>query len=172
MPVSNRAWVGFSKASALIQSMIVEGSHSSAVLDLAADLARDSAPMGKVSQAQAIWQWVTSNIYYLEDPFSDDHFQTPAVTLKRGAGDCDDQAILLGSLLRSIGIEVRLVFVFDAPPTGSPTEFPAHVYIEGNVQGQWAAMETIPVPGAGGGFYFPKFAQQEPDGYRERVQVQ
>lgn len=177
MPDMQRTWISFGKAKTILARMIVESSHTPEVLDLAADLARDCVMLDKAAQAQALWAYVKSNIYYLEDPYTDDHFQTPQVTLKRQAGDCDDQVILLGSLLRSIGFQVRLVFVFDNPPTGAPAEFPAHVYLEANVgrgpgEEIWAAMETIPVPSPGGGFYYPTFAQQEPGGFRERVRVE
>lgn len=177
MSVTPRTFTSFSNASAIIRKMIVEGSHTAPVLDTAAELVRDLVPLGKAAQAQALWQYVRDSVLYLEDPYSDDHFQSPEVTMRRGAGDCDDQVILLGALLRSIGIGVCLVFVFDAPPTGETFEFPSHVYLEGDVgqvQGEtyYVAMETIPVPGPGGGFYYPKFAtNQMGKGYLEKVKV-
>jgi transglutaminase-like putative cysteine protease len=177
MAVTPRTWISYGKAKVLLSEMIIAGSHSPVILDLAADLAREHAPMDKAAQSQALWAYVKGTIFYLEDPYTDDHFQSPEVTIKRGAGDCDDQAILLGALLRSIGIQTRLVFVFDSPPTGDAMEFPAHVYLEGNVgrsHGEqiWAAMETIPVPGPGGGFYYPQYGQQQPGGFRERLNVE
>jgi len=171
-----RKWLSYSKASGLIRRMIVEGSHDIAVLDKAAELTSELSPMNYAAEAQVLWAYVRNNIRYLDDPTGDDHFQGAAITMARQAGDCDDQVILLGSLLRSIGFETRIVFVFKDPPKNYDADFPAHVYLELNVnKGSefplWVCAETVPLPDDRGGFYYATFGAQYPKGFREYVEV-
>jgi hypothetical protein len=63
--------------------------------------------------------WVDNNIDYVPDV--DGHWQTPAETLSRRAGDCEDYAILLCSLLRAYGVPAEDIYVaagFDANDSG------------------------------------------------------
>ena len=64
--------------------------------------------------------------------------QAPDKTLIDGNGDCDDQAVLLGSLMQSIGIPVRFVAVgfHDRGPF-------SHVYLECKLGAYWQPCETI-----------------------------
>lgn len=59
------------------------------------------------AEAEALFYEVKQRVRYVWDPLDYDAFQTPAKTLHIRAGDCDDQASLLGALLRSIGLKVR-----------------------------------------------------------------
>ena len=67
--------------------------------------------------ADAIFLWVRDRIAYINDP-AGEYFQPAAKTLEVGAGDCDDQSILLAAMLGSIGFEPILVIL------------PEHVYVE------------------------------------------
>jgi transglutaminase-like putative cysteine protease len=62
--------------------------------------------------------------------------QAPDVTLRDRQGDCDDQAVLIGALLTSIGHPVRFVAV-----GFRPGQF-AHVYAETPIGPNWVAVET------------------------------
>jgi transglutaminase-like putative cysteine protease len=173
--VSTRKWVGYSKAVGILSGMIVEGSHDPKVLDLAAKLVHDLGPMNYPAQAQALWLWVRKKILYLSDPYNEDVFQAPDLTMKRQAGDCDDQVILLGSLLRSIGFRVRLVFVFRDRPQNYATEFPEHVYLQVDVnqnspEEYWVDCDTIPVP-QGKQMALSPFGETLPVGFREYCEV-
>lgn len=72
----------------------------------------------RVCQAKAQYLFVRDKIIYTNDPLRHEFVKTPGYTLDVGAGDCDDHAVLLSSLLNSIGIETRFIFV------------PSHVYIQ------------------------------------------
>lgn len=61
----------------------------------------------KKAQALVIGQHVQNAIYYVHE--LPERFQTPAETLRLGAGDCDDTTVLTASLLESIGIPSQLV---------------------------------------------------------------
>lgn len=72
----------------------------------------------RVCQAKAQYLFVREKIIYTNDPLRHEFVKTPGYTLDVGAGDCDDHAVLLSSLLNSIGIQTRFIFV------------PSHVYIQ------------------------------------------
>ncbi|SMO92980.1 Transglutaminase-like superfamily protein [Fodinibius sediminis] len=55
--------------------------------------------------AGAIYKWITSNINYVRDPWNIERIQSPDVTIRQKAGDCDDHAILSAALLQSLGIQ-------------------------------------------------------------------
>jgi hypothetical protein len=55
--------------------------------------------------ANAIYKWITRNINYVRDPWNIERIQSPDVTIRQQAGDCDDHAILSAALLQSLGIQ-------------------------------------------------------------------
>ncbi len=59
-----------------------------------------------------LWQTAVRRCRYVEDPSSGDAatdvWQTPAQTLRRGAGDCEDSALLLTDWLLTRGISARV----------------------------------------------------------------
>jgi len=60
----------------------------------------------KVELLKKVTEWVRSNIRYKKDIANYktiEYFATPALTLKRRFGDCDDQAILISSILAGTG---------------------------------------------------------------------
>lgn len=66
-------------------------------------------PRDYKGQAEAILKWVQNpkNIYYVNEP--DERLQDPFYTLRVRLGDCDDVAILVYALARSIRLPARLV---------------------------------------------------------------
>ncbi|NPE29695.1 transglutaminase family protein [Methanococcoides sp. SA1] len=61
-----------------------------------------------VYQLCALFDYVKNEIKYMSDPRGNDYWATPNETLKVKAGDCDDSAILLSSLIEAIGGTSRL----------------------------------------------------------------
>jgi len=55
-------------------------------------------------------EWVRDNINYVCDPYGSEYIQIPDETLTNMGGDCDDQAVLLASLLMNVGFRCALVF--------------------------------------------------------------
>jgi len=58
-----------------------------------------------LENARAAYYWVSENIRYMYDRQrwgTDDYWQLPSTTINLGTGDCEDQAILLASLLRAL----------------------------------------------------------------------
>lgn len=61
-------------------------------------------PKDDLCEAATLQDFVRSNIRYTGDVFETETVQTPDYTLQEGYGDCDDQSVLLATLLMAIGI--------------------------------------------------------------------
>ncbi len=71
-----------------------------------------------VCHAKALFYFVRDEFEYVSDPTKFELIKTPKQSLVNQGGDCDDASVLLATMLESIGISTRLVFV------------PGHVYVE------------------------------------------
>lgn len=83
--------------------------NSPEVRNLAIQLTR-RFEAGDFKQARKIYEYVRDDIHYMRDPLHFEDIQSPEVTLERFSGDCEDQSILLCSLLLAIGFETALIF--------------------------------------------------------------
>jgi Transglutaminase-like superfamily len=61
-------------------------------------------PKNDLCEVAALQSWVASNIRYTQDVLDVETIQTPDYTLQEGYGDCDDQSVLLATLLMAVGI--------------------------------------------------------------------
>lgn len=84
------------------------------------------------SEVTAIFEWVRDHIRYVRDIAGVETIVTPDKTLLCKIGDCDDQTVLLASLLESIGYETR--FVVAGYATADALE---HVYLQVLIDGAW-----------------------------------
>jgi len=108
------------------------------VRQLALSLIRD-LPGHKnwVGQIKRLHSYVQKRVQYVRDVNGVETLQTPLVTMQIKQGDCDDQSILLASLLESIGHPTRFVAIkqnFFGPFV--------HVYTETKIGPKWYALET------------------------------
>jgi transglutaminase-like putative cysteine protease len=92
---------------------------------------------GYVDQVRRLQHWVQTNIAYVHDPVTVELVQTPQYTLQQKAGDCDDQSVLLASMLDATGHPARFIAVGLA---GQPL---SHVMVQTLIGQQWAGVETI-----------------------------
>jgi transglutaminase-like putative cysteine protease len=76
---------------------------------LAVDIFRQAGvpPRDYKGQAAALLKWVQDNIYYVNEP--DERLQEPTYTLRVRYGDCDDCAILLYALCKSVRLPCKFV---------------------------------------------------------------
>jgi transglutaminase-like putative cysteine protease len=74
----------------------------------AAEVARTYPGTYNIYQVCALFDTVKENVQYVSDPRGNDVWEPANVTLKIGAGDCEDQAILLSSILEAIGGTTRV----------------------------------------------------------------
>jgi hypothetical protein len=59
----------------------------------------------------ALLDFISNDIYYVSDPNDDlEYAKDPISTLIAGAGDCEDQTLLLCSLLESVGVKTLIAF--------------------------------------------------------------
>jgi transglutaminase-like putative cysteine protease len=70
----------------------------------------------RLCQAKAEYYFVQQNIVYVAE--TDEYIQTPRELLATKGGDCEDQSLLLASLLQAVGIPTKFVHI------------PHHVYVK------------------------------------------
>jgi len=90
-------------------------------------------------EIRAIFEFVRANVRYTLDTHDIEVLQDPLVTVQLGAGDCDDMAILLASLLECVGHPCRFVALsFDGPENYS------HVLVQTRAagEGQWLSLDA------------------------------
>jgi hypothetical protein len=83
--------------------------HNTLVRDTAVIIARNSEGDWNVGQLIDLFNWMKTNIKYVNDPRSSEYWAYASETLTIKAGDCDDQAILIVSLIRSVGGTSKIV---------------------------------------------------------------
>jgi transglutaminase-like putative cysteine protease len=89
-------------------------------------------------EVTALFHFVRDSIRYVADVRGVETLRTPDWTLKLRAGDCDDKTLLLGTLLETLGYEVRFVVTGYTP---DPNFF-EHVYLIVFVDGYgWIALD-------------------------------
>jgi hypothetical protein len=86
--------------------------------------------------AGAIYTWMVRTINYVRDPWDVERLQSPVVTLRQKAGDCDDHAILGAALLGSLGVQTGFRIV---SRSGSSFDHIYAVYRSGD---QWKSFDT------------------------------
>jgi len=95
----------------------------------------------RAGEVRAIHEWVKANIRYIRDVREHETLTAPAFTLALRAGDCDDHAMLVASLLEAIGHPARFAAV------GTSPERFKHVFTETRLGQRWVSVETTePVP--------------------------
>lgn len=116
--------------------MVRDGKKSYAVIQAATARTRHCDNKDLACRIHALHAYVRDSIRYQLDPVDVELLQTPDKTIERGAGDCDDQAILLAALLESLGIPSRFVAIGFAPGVFE------HVYTEAKIGSGWIPLET------------------------------
>ena len=113
--------------------------------------------------------WVRDSIIYVPDPQDVEMLQSPVRTLDIMTGDCDDKAILVATLLATIGFATRFKAVGgvgsgwsgnedDDSDQVDPQNAPyTHVFAEVRLGTRWLALDTI-VPDSVPGWQPPNIA--------------
>jgi hypothetical protein len=105
-----------------------------------------------VREVHLLHEFVRDRIRYVKDIAGVETVQTPDVTMHLRAGDCDDKAVLLASLLESIGHPTRFVAI------GTTPERYSHVFVETRIGQKWIALD--PTEPFEAGWRPPKIAKQ------------
>jgi hypothetical protein len=148
-------------------------------VDSAVDMIINEHP-GEYSiiQVVAAYEWVEGNIEYVLDV--GDHWQSAEETLLQGYGDCEDQAILLASIVTALGGTARVnimeqhafptVYVGDDNGTLEGVRACLSSYYDADVEvcfledgyGYWMVIDTNGIPYAGG---LPPLSVSTEDGW-------
>jgi hypothetical protein len=129
----------------VIRKLVDDGVKDPTVNALAIQIARTVPRFDRMALAQALYEWVLENIWFVDDPVAKETVRPAAVVLRVGGGDCDDiNGVLLPSLLGTVGIPSRLVTVASDPR--DPSQF-SHIYAEADIDGAWMPIDAAR-PGA------------------------
>ena len=85
---------------------------------------------------RAVYNWIKKNIRYVKDPVGVETIQSPEITLRVRAGDCDDHVVLISSMLKSVGVPVRYSVV------GKSRDRFSHINLESFIGDRWTATDT------------------------------
>lgn len=142
-----KGYPGTLKTLEYIVDLIKRGAKDFCVRQKAIDilLQRGVRPKDYLGEIEALFEWVQNDIRYTKDPFRVEVvLHTARRMLELRAGDCDDMSILLGSMLESIGHQVRLVV--SGPDPLQPRLF-THIYLQVYHKGRWISLDaTMPHP--------------------------
>jgi transglutaminase-like putative cysteine protease len=133
---------GVRKTLAMMAQLAQAGALRREVRETAIEAVRDSgvAPHDTAGELAALFAFVRDQVRFVGDVAGVETLQAPHYTLDVRAGDCDDRAVLLVAMARSIGIPARLNFrVIGANPS-RPGSF-SHVYVVANVKGKEIALD-------------------------------
>jgi len=89
-----------------------------------------------LAEACALYDYVRDCIRYVKDISGVETLATPEKTLVMQVGDCDDQSVLLATMLEAVGYPTRFIVA----GYNEPGVF-EHVYLEALVGDEWIAMD-------------------------------
>lgn len=112
------------------------GKKEIVVRQKALELTRNLNQKDWLGEVKSLHRFVRDNIRYIKDIRDVETVAYPDITLECAQGDCDDKAVLLASLLESIGHPTRFVAVGFRPNNYS------HVYLETKIGHTWLGLET------------------------------
>ncbi|SRR5216684_4496243 len=133
---------GTAQTVAVIRTLVDHGKKDPRVNRTAGSILRSAGvrPYDDAGEVRAIFSWVLRNIRFTKDPEGKECLRPAATTLEWGFGDCDDiNAILLPSMLGTVGYRTRLVTIASHP--GAPEQF-SHVYCEVHLGGRWIPLDA------------------------------
>ena len=95
-----------------------------------------------VFKVHAISSWVNANIKYLSDPWGLEYVSSPTEVIEVGAGDCEDYAVLLATLYRSVGLKAAVGLV-DTDGDEYAEHAATLVYLERDISSLELLLESI-----------------------------
>ena len=126
----------------LMQGLVEDGARDPGVRAAALSAIQSArvAPRDYLGELRAHFEYVSRTIRYTPDPSNTEVLYGPQYILSHHAGDCDDMATLLASLLRAIGWPGRLWFKAIST-TENPASF-SHVYLVAQLGAQVVPMDA------------------------------
>lgn len=122
----------------LMSALVKSGKKMPVIRAKAVALTQGLCQKDKAGEIRALWSFVKNNIRYVRDIRNVETLHTADRVLEQAAGDCDDKAVLLCSLLESIGHPSA----FMAIGTKAPGKF-SHVLAATRIgASKWLPLET------------------------------
>jgi hypothetical protein len=95
--------------------------------------------------ARAVYNYILGAVAYRHDDHGVEQLQTPLASVRIGAGDCDDMAVLAAALLKSLGVPTRFRAI--ATSSAAPHAY-THVYCQyQDGLGEWRSCDPVGDPG-------------------------
>lgn len=140
---------------------IQAGTRSPKVRLMALSAIKGCKPKDKMCELKAIFGFLKRNFIFRNDPVGVELIHTADKLTELMTGDCDDATILAGSMLRSVGLPVRIVVI--AHRASAPRAF-SHIYLQAQnpYTGEWHGFD-VSVPTSTFGW--------EPPAYRRKALV-
>jgi len=120
---------------------------------LTVSIIRNINPKDYLGQVNALYKFVKNNVRFVRDIAGVETLQSPWVTLPEqysnkgiGAGDCDDQSLLLVSMLQSVGFRDLKLRVVNYLPTDMEYR---HIYAIVTLSGKDYPIDTVYGKGVG-----------------------
>lgn len=140
---------GTAQTVGLAKKLVEAAVKDPAVNVFAIQIVRGTPQYDNLSKAEAIFNWVRENYYYIQDPIgpygAKETLRPMRDQMQLLAGDCDDvNMVFIPALLGTIGYGSRVVTV--KADRQVPGEF-SHVYCEAKIDGEWIPMDCAR-PGA------------------------
>ena len=128
----------------VMRGLIHAGISDPSILDLVGEIQRGvlspetdyDVPRRENALAVAIADFVRNNIRYVPDPANEERVSLASETIRRGYGDCDDLAIVIGTLGAAVGFKPSLI-------AHGPGKVPVHVYTQ--LQGRSGSWPIDPI---------------------------
>lgn len=120
----------------MMKRFVRMGKRSPNVREAALSLIQSLPSKDWLNEIKVLHQYVRDNVRYTKDILGVETLQTADRTLDLGQGDCDDKAVLLASLLESIGVPTRFKAVGFQPGILS------HVYVQAKLGNGWVSAEA------------------------------
>ena len=133
---------GVRKTVAIMAQLAQAGALRRDVRETAINIIRSAgtAPHDTCGELEALFAFVRDQVRFTGDVAGVETLQAPHYTLSVMAGDCDDRAVLLAALARSVGISASLKFRVIAANPARPGTY-SHVYVVANVRGKEFALD-------------------------------
>ena len=146
---------GTKKTLAMMRTLAEEGARDLTVRETAIAIVKGAGAAAHDNMAElgALFAFVRDRIRFTGDILGVETLQGAPYTLRVMAGDCDDRAILLVALCRSIGLPVDLFFKVVALSKGRPGSF-SHVFVMANMGGRRIPLDPT-YPGNPVGWQYP-----------------
>lgn len=121
----------------LIGKNIYEGSLTQTIRSKASDIIRNADEFDFFGEMSEIYNYVIENFRYTRDPYIAELILSAENILNNREGDCDDFVVILGALLTSVGIPIRLVLLSQ----NYDNDF-QHIYLQAKIQDKWIDMDA------------------------------